>query len=66
MISRFTEMTREILGASLTGVYLHGSAALGCYQPAKSDLDFLVDTTGTVKKKAHLQGVCFLYYRYSI
>ena len=42
MISRFTEMTREILGASLTGVYLHGSAALGCYQPAKSDLDFLV------------------------
>ena len=42
MISRFTEMTREILGAYLTGVYLHGSAALGCYQPAKSDLDFLV------------------------
>ncbi len=39
---RFTEMAKTILKERLTGVYLHGSAAMGCYQPKKSDLDFLV------------------------
>ena len=42
IISRFTEMTKRILEEHLTGVYLHGSAAMGCYQPKESDLDFLV------------------------
>ena len=42
LISRFTEMSREILKDRLTGIYLHGSAVMGCYQPKKSDLDFLV------------------------
>ena len=42
LISRFTEMTKEILNDRLVGIYLHGSAVMGCYQPKKSDLDFLV------------------------
>jgi len=42
MISRFVEMSKEILDDRLAGIYLHGSAAMGCYQPKKSDLDFLV------------------------
>ena len=42
MISRFTEMAKKILKERLTGIYLHGSAVMGCYQPKKSDLDFLV------------------------
>lgn len=42
LLSRFTEMCREILGENLTGVYLHGSAAMGCFQPEISDLDLLV------------------------
>ena len=42
LISRFTEMSKEILGDRLAGIYLHGSAAMGCYQPKKSDLDFMV------------------------
>lgn len=42
LLSRFTEMCREILGENLTGVYLHGSAAMGCFQPQLSDLDLLV------------------------
>ena len=42
LISRFTEMSKEILGDRLAGIYLHGSAVMGCYQPKKSDLDFLV------------------------
>ncbi len=42
LIGRFAEMTKEILKDRLTGVYLHGSAVMGCWQPQKSDLDFLV------------------------
>ena len=42
LIREFTESSAGILGENLTGVYLHGSAAMGCFNPAKSDLDFIV------------------------
>ena len=42
LIGWFVEMAKEILKDRLTGVYLHGSAVMGCYQLKKSDLDFLV------------------------
>jgi streptomycin 3"-adenylyltransferase len=32
---------RDALGPALIGVYLHGSAALGDYHPARSDIDIL-------------------------
>jgi predicted nucleotidyltransferase len=35
---------REALGDELVGVYLHGSLALGCFNPALSDIDLLVIT----------------------
>ncbi|MBE5804145.1 MAG: DUF4111 domain-containing protein [Clostridiales bacterium] len=31
-----------ILGNDLTGVYAHGSMAFGCFDPERSDMDFLV------------------------
>ena len=46
LISRYVEFSAELLQDALTGIYLHGSAAMGCYQPKKSDLDFLVVVTG--------------------
>jgi Domain of unknown function (DUF4111)/Nucleotidyltransferase domain len=33
---------RDILGDNLRGIYLHGSLALGCFNPARSDIDVLV------------------------
>ncbi|MBO4377577.1 MAG: nucleotidyltransferase domain-containing protein, partial [Clostridia bacterium] len=42
LISRFVEFTTEVLKDRVTGIYLHGSAAMGCYNPEKSDLDLLV------------------------
>jgi len=42
LINRFVEMSKETLADRLMGFYLHGSMAMGCYQPKKSDLDFLV------------------------
>ncbi|MBR6028862.1 MAG: DUF4111 domain-containing protein [Clostridia bacterium] len=41
LAERFAEASKEILGDNLTGVYLHGSAAMGCYLPEKSDLDLI-------------------------
>lgn len=38
----FTKSTQEIFGDNLTGIYLHGSAAMGCYNPNKSDIDLIV------------------------
>jgi hypothetical protein len=39
---RFTEEAKTILGDNLTGVYLHGSLAMGCFHPAKSDIDLIL------------------------
>jgi hypothetical protein len=35
---------QEVVGDDLVGVYLHGSLALGCFNPALSDVDLLVLT----------------------
>ena len=48
LISRFVAMSGEILNDRLTGIYLHGSAVMGCYQPKKSDLDFLLVVNGAL------------------
>lgn len=42
VIERFTQESVRILRENLVGVYLHGSAVMGCFQPKKSDLDFIV------------------------
>lgn len=42
LIHCFIRMSKDILNNRLVGIYLHGSAVMGCYQPKKSDLDFLV------------------------
>lgn len=50
----FTEESKRILGDNLVGVYLHGSAVMGCFNPEKSDVDLLVvvneEPTDTVKR----------------
>ena len=42
MLRQFAACSREILKDNLVGIYLHGSAAMGCFQPKKSDLDLLI------------------------
>src|SRR3712207_2262445 len=34
----------RLLGANLVGIYLHGSLAMGCFNPRRSDIDLLVVT----------------------
>ena len=42
VIDSFVKLTVEILKDNLVGIYLHGSSVMGCYNPAKSDLDLIV------------------------
>ncbi len=39
---KFVEQSKAILGDNLVGLYLHGSAVMGCYNDEKSDIDLLV------------------------
>lgn len=41
-LTRITESWKTHAGESLVGVYLHGSVALGAFQPASGDLGVLV------------------------
>ncbi len=43
------------LGHNLLGVYLHGSLAMGCFNPQRSDLDVLAVTRGALAPTARPQ-----------
>lgn len=42
LLSEIKTGCRHLLGENLTGIYLHGSVAFGCFRWEKSDIDFLV------------------------
>ena len=42
VIDDFVAAAKEIIGEKLTGVYLHGSLAMGCFNPEKSDIDLII------------------------
>lgn len=42
LLFRFTEMSKKIFKNNLVGIYLHGSAAMGCFNSKKSDLDLIL------------------------
>jgi predicted nucleotidyltransferase len=42
VIDQFTAMSKETIGDKLTGIYLHGSMAMGCFNHEKSDIDLLI------------------------
>jgi predicted nucleotidyltransferase len=42
LLNKIVSNFRVILGDNLVGIYLHGSLAMGGYNPKQSDIDFLV------------------------
>ncbi|MBP3655412.1 MAG: DUF4111 domain-containing protein [Clostridia bacterium] len=63
LIAQFCEACRAAFGANLVGVYLHGSAAMGCFQPEKSDIDLLVvvrDEPTDAQKRMFMDEVVLL------
>ena len=60
VINSFVEKSKEILQDNLVGVYLHGSAVMGCFNPAKSDLDLIVVVKQSMsddKKRTYMEMV---------
>ncbi|MBO5146389.1 MAG: DUF4111 domain-containing protein [Lachnospiraceae bacterium] len=60
LAEEFVQGSKNILGSSLVGVYLHGSAAMGCFRQEKSDIDFLVVVGNDIsdeKKKQYMDMV---------
>jgi streptomycin 3"-adenylyltransferase len=41
-VTAVVDESRAVLGSDLVGVYQHGSLAMGCFNPAGSDVDLLV------------------------
>lgn len=59
----FVRECSEILGENLVGVYLHGSAVMGCFNPEKSDIDLIVVVRDTVlddKKRRFMEMIVAL------
>lgn len=50
IVDELVRQSREILNDNLTGIYLHGSATMGCYNEKKSDIDVLVVVKDDVSK----------------
>ena len=42
VLDDFVTAAKEIIGEQLTGIYLHGSLAMGCFNPDKSDIDLII------------------------
>lgn len=42
LLNEFVAQSKGIFEENLTGIYLHGSAVMGCFNSEKSDLDLLV------------------------
>lgn len=42
ILDEIVEKSKQILGEELIGIYLHGSLAMGCFNPDKSDIDLIV------------------------
>lgn len=51
LINDFVGMCQRIMVDSLTGVYLHGSMAMGCFNADKSDIDIIVIVEDTISDK---------------
>ncbi len=50
LLKDFVMQSQSILGDNLTGIYLHGSAVMGCFNARKSDVDLLVVVKDEVSK----------------
>lgn len=55
LIDCFTDISRGALGEKLTGIYLHGSLAMGCFHPQKSDIDLIVVVETGISDRQKMQ-----------
>ena len=62
----FVDATCKAFGDNLVGIYLHGSAAMGCFNTASSDIDLIVvikDALDFDKRRAYIDDMVRLNAR---
>lgn len=42
ILDEIVDESKMIFKEDLTGIYLHGSLAMGCFNPKKSDIDLMI------------------------
>ena len=60
LINSYVNHSKDILGENLVGIYLHGSLAMGCFNPQKSDIDLIIvvkEPLSDSTKKAYMEMV---------
>ena len=63
LLRRIIRQSKQILGPSLIGIYLHGSAAMGCFHEKNSDIDLLVvvkEGPSRLQKRQYLDMIAAL------
>lgn len=55
LLEEFVMQSKNILKDNLTGIYLHGSAVMGCFNDKKSDIDLLIVVKNDVPKEIKRQ-----------
>lgn len=60
ILRRIKESSAEIFGNNLTGVYVHGSLAFGCFNFDKSDIDFIVAVKNSIGQREKEEFIKFL------
>lgn len=63
LLDKLVKCICNIFENNLVGIYLHGSMAMGCFNPMKSDLDILViveDAVTDVQKKMFMEVIMTL------
>jgi streptomycin 3"-adenylyltransferase len=53
-LDRVVSTLRDHLGAELVGAYLHGSLAMGGFNPGRSDVDILAVCTGSLSRERRM------------
>ena len=55
VLESFVKQSQNILGDNLVGIYLHGSAVMGCFNEKKSDIDLLIVVDTALSKEVKRQ-----------
>ena len=61
LVERLAAELPDLLGPNLVGLYVYGSLAFGCYNPARSDVDVLVVTRRRIAPEARDPLAGFLH-----
>ena len=63
ILDEIINKSKEILGENLIGIYLHGSMAMRCFNPDKSDIDLIIvieDDISDAQKLALMEHIVLL------